>query len=184
VTEFGESAELAAELAMESSGGLGAHGRAWHNKAALTTLTFAVLAAGAALLAGLTAHEIMVERNELLVDVVIGYDDLQRAEAVQAKHDILDAVGQSPSPADVAAAETLNRDAVEALDEALKLQEEAVTTGSAHLRFALAATIFAMAIAVVGLSVVVDRKWLWGAGFGVAALGAIALIVGAVDLYL
>lgn len=178
MTESRESTELAAELALETEKDHG--GAPWHKPVAFTTLVIAVLAAVAALFAGMTAHEILVERTEEIIDVAIAQGDLERAETLHVKNELLAAMGLEPDPEEIALAEELEREAKAELELAAEAHQEALIAGSAHLVLALSATVFAVAIAVAGLSVIVDRRWLWTAGLIIAAGGTVTLGVGLV----
>lgn len=179
MTESGESTELAAELALEA---VEEHGKraAWHDHVALSTLVIAVLAAAAALLAGITAHEVLIDRTEQIIDVAIAQSDLERAETLRAKHALLIAVDQEPDPEEVELVDELEREAREEAELAAEARDEGVAAGSTHLVLAAATTIFAVAIAVAGLSVIVDRRRLWTAGMIVALGGAATFAFGLV----
>lgn len=181
-TEGSEPTELATEMAMEV-GDDGASGTEWHRSVAFTTLVIAVLAASAALLAGITSHEILIDRTEEIVDIAIAQGDLARAQTAMATHELLNALGVTPDPDDVARAEELRSEADAFLERALEADREASFAGSLHLVFSVAATIFAVAIAITGLSAIVDRRWLWATGVAIAGAGLIILSVGLIAFF-
>ena len=180
MSDIGDSTELAAELAMEAVDE--PERRRWHSAVAFTTLVIAVLAATAALLAGMTAEEVFIDRTEQIIDIAIAQGDLERAQTLRAKHELLLAVGRTPDPAEIALVQELEAGARAELDEAAEARNEVRAVGSIPLVFAVAATVFAVAIAVSGLSVIVDRKWLWAVGSVIALGGVVALVVGVVGL--
>jgi hypothetical protein len=72
MTEYSESAELAAELALdEFSEGV----PSWHRGVAFTILVLSVVTALSALLAGMTAHETLLDRTEEIIDISIAEAD-------------------------------------------------------------------------------------------------------------
>ena len=177
MTEYSESAELATELALED---LEERSPGWFRGVAFTTLALSVLASIAALLAGMTAHEILLERTEELVAVTDRDADQISVEILQTKHDIQIALGVTPDPEEVEEIAALEAEVAEADAEA-RADEAAVREySSEHLVFALAATIFAVGIAVTGLSAIVRQRWLWGAGIVMGVVAAAILGAGVV----
>lgn len=177
MSETQESTELATELAVATVEH--ADGQpTWHRKVAFSSLLVAVLAAAAALLAGMTAHEVLIDRTEEILDVAYAQSDLERVDTIRTRHAVLQALGTDPSPDEVASADQLEAVASQALADAEVARAEASFAGSMHLVFAAASTIFAVAIAISGLAVIVDRAWLWGAGAAIALLGLVGLGIG------
>ena len=175
MTEFGEGAELAAELAIETSElGEQAAGRVarWHRTAAFATLILAIGAALSALLAGITAGTILVDRLQVVIDVTEFEGDQVRADLLSVKHDLLVGMGITPDAAEAAEVEAFRSAAEAEARDARLAEEEAIRTESVHLTFAIAATLFAIGIAVTGMSIIVSQRWLIFAGafFGVVAL--------------
>lgn len=62
----------------------------------------AVLAVGAALFAGITARNAMVNSTEQVVDVAVAIGQLARAENLADKHDLMAAAGIEVDPEEVA----------------------------------------------------------------------------------
>lgn len=172
--EFSESTELATEMALEETEG---GSPSWFRGVALTTLVLSVFTAAAALLAGITAHEILIDRTEEILDSSTAQSDRVSAEVLAAKHDVLTALGLPLDPVEVAEVEAFEAEQ-ERLSLAAVVEEDAsILAGSIHLAAALSATFFAVAIAITGLAAVIHRKWLWyvGTGLGVAALVPFAM---------
>jgi len=110
VSEYSESAELAAELALED---VEEHSPGWFRGVAFTTLAFSVLASIAALLAGMTAHEIILERTEEIVAVTNSDADRISAEVLRSKHEIQIALGVTPDAEEVEEVAALEAKAAE-----------------------------------------------------------------------
>ena len=147
-------------------------------------LTFAlVLASVAALLAGMTAHEILLERTEDLVAVTNRDADRISVEVLRTKHEIQTALGITPEAAEVEEVAALEAEAAAGNTEASAEEDAVRVHSSEHLVFALAATVFAVAIAVTGLSAIVDRRWLWGAGIVMGVVASGILAAGAIWMY-
>ena len=180
MSEYSESAELATELALEELEG---HTPSWFRGVAFTTLVFSVLASISALLAGITAHEIILERTEEIVAVTDRDADLITAEVLRSKHEVQIALGVIPDAEEVEEIAALDAEAA-AEDAEAAADEAAVRENSSeHLVFALAATIFAVAIAVTGLSAIVRQRWLWGAGIVMGVVAGAILAAGAMWMF-
>lgn len=178
--EYDESAALAAELALED---LEDRAPTWFRGVAFTTLILSVLASIAALLAGMTAHEIILERTEEIVAVTNSDADRISAEVLQSKHDIQIALGVTPDAEEIEEIAALEEKAAEENAEALADEAAVREYSSEHLVFALAATIFAVAIAVTGLSAIVRQRWLWGAGIVMGIVASGILGAGAIWMF-
>lgn len=179
MAEYSEGAELAAELAMESvgEGSTDSESLSWHRLVAFTTLVLAMLAALSALLAGMTAGEVLVDRTAEIMDLTEAVSDQVRVEVLQAKHQLLAAAGVPVPPEDIAEIE-----AIEAAENELKeaqqaARDKAFAAENTHLVFAIAATIFAVSIAVTGMAVIVNQRWLWAVGGlgGLIGLGILGI---------
>jgi len=179
MSEFDESAEIAAELAMESvgEGSTGGGSLSWHRLVAFTTLVLAMLAALSALLAGMTAGEVLFDRTEEIIDLTEAVSDQVRVEVLKAKHQLLAAAGVPVPPEDIAEIE-----AIEAAEKDLEAAQEAArdktfSAENTHLVFGIAATIFAVSIAVAGMAVIVNQQWLLAAGGlgGLIGLGILGI---------
>ena len=176
MSEYGESAEVAAELALEEAG----KGEpSWFRGVAFTTLILSIAAATAALIAGMTAHESLLSRTEEIVDLTKAESELVIVSVLRSKHEVLTAIGQAPDPDEVARVEEFEQEAERLETEAEDLEQEATETGSIHLIAALSATLFAVAIAVTGLSAIVRQRWLWIAGGVIGVVGGVTFGVAA-----
>jgi hypothetical protein len=180
VSEIGESSELIDELVMESAKeDKGAHkSPSWHRQVALSSLVLALFTALGGLLAGMTAHEALIERTKEIMEVSRLEGDRVSVEVLRAKHDILASLGQPVDPAEVAQIQDYEEE--ERRFEREAGLEEAVTqeTGYTHLVLAIAVTILSVGITLCGMAVVVEEKRLWIAGMIIGAVGALGLAFG------
>jgi hypothetical protein len=103
VSELGESTELANELVLEADQEDASEHKSprWHTYLALSTLLMAILTAMGALLAGMTAHEALLEKTEEVVELTILEADRVEVDLIKAKHEILISLGESPDPLEV-----------------------------------------------------------------------------------
>jgi hypothetical protein len=178
--EYEESVELVTE-AVEIASSEGSSHVAWHRGVDFTSLVLALLAATATLLAGITAREILLERTEEVIDVSRFEGDRGSIEVLEAKHELLIAIRAEPPEHEVARI-AAHRDEARELDGATEVAEAAVVSASSeHLRFAIAATVIAVAIAITGLSVMMARRWVWLAGSLVGAAGTVILITAFIE---
>lgn len=154
----------------------------WHNQVALSTLILAILAAIGALLAGMTAHEAVLDRTREAIDSSVLEGERVTVEVLKAKHEILLSLGDTPDAAELAKIQAYQKRVPELRDGVAGEEEATVATGYPHLVLAIAATVISIGIAVTGMSVVVERKWLWLAGLAVSLVGVIALGIGIVTM--
>lgn len=180
MSEIGESTELAEELFLESTKeDAGGHkAPRWHKRVALTSLVLALMAALGGLLAGMTAHESLLERTKEIIDFSRAETDRISAEVLQAKHEILINLGQEPDPVEVAELEAFEEDAQERELEATLEEAETQLTGYTHLVLAIAVTILSVGITLGGMAVVVEERSLWIAGLVIGLVGAVGLGLG------
>ncbi len=179
MAEYGESAELAAELALEVvSEGI----PAWYRGVAFTVLVLSVVTALAALLAGMTAHETLLDRTEEIIDVSVAETDQLTVEILRTKHELQVALGQSVDPAEIAEIERMEVEAERYEDEAAEVEASALGAASNHLLLAIAATIAAIAIAVTGLAPIVFQRWLWVVGIAIGSVATAILVTGVIRI--
>lgn len=184
MSEANDGAEFAADLALEALGESDLNDDNWRRKVAASTLVFASVAAVAALLSGITSHEILVTRTEEIVDFSLSEGDRIAAAVLDTKHDLQQVMGVEPDAEEVAAVEGFLAEAELLREEARHLELESQQVGRSHLIFAMSAAIAAIGIAVIGLSVVVDRRWLWVTGTIAGGLAAAMLVLEGVAWFL
>lgn len=182
MSELGESTELVNELILESvkedNIETGHKAPKWHRQVALSTLLMALLTAVGALLAGITAHESILDRTEELMNVAIAENDRTNIEVLRAKIEILDRLGESPDLEDQATLFAYQNEIEhvekKAVHEAIAVRESSY----AHLVFAVAVTILSVGITMSGMAVIIDQKSLWVAGLVFGIVGAIGVTMG------
>lgn len=179
MTEYGESAEIAAELALEDiSEGV----PSWYRGVAFTILVLSVVTALSALLAGMTAHETLLDRTEEIIDISIAETDQLAIEVLRSKHDIQTALGQPVDAEEIEEIERMEAEAELYEEAAVEAEADALGAASNHLLLAIAATIAAIAIAVTGLAPIVFQRWLWIVGILIGGVATVILLFGVVRI--
>lgn len=182
MSEIYESTELATDLTMESTkvdeevGG--AH--RWHRWVSVTTMLMALLSAVGAMLAGITAHEILLDRTEEIVAISRSQGDRLAIEVLKNKHEILISRGETPDEAELAQIQVFKAE-VEELEMEAKRDEEGVqSSGRLHLIFAISVTLLAIGISLGGMAIIIEEKLLWYAGIGFGVVGSAGVVAGVV----
>lgn len=179
MTEYGESSEIAAELALEDiSEGV----PSWYRGVAFTILVLSVVTALAALLAGMTAHETLLDRTEEIIDVSVAETDQLTIEILRTKHELQASLGVPVDQAEIAEMERLEAEAEVYEEEAAEAEASALDAASNHLLLALAATVAAIAIAVAGLAPIVFQRWLWIVGIVIGSAATVILVMGVIRI--
>lgn len=170
MTGYGESAEIAADLDLEN---VTEPIPSWYRGVALTVLLLSIITAISALLAGLAAHDTLLERTEEIIGVAFTGDDLLTVDLLRTKHDLQRALGQEISEMEIQRIEGIQEEIRQLTSEVSTKDASARSSVAHHLLFSLAATVAAIAIAVTGLAPIVHRRWLWATGvlIGVVAVG-------------
>ena len=174
MTEFGTGAEIAAELALDD---ISDRVPTWFRGVAFTILVLSVVTAVSALLAGMTAHETLLDRTEEIIDISIAETDQLTAELLRTKHDIQRALDQPVNAGEIEQVERLEAEQSQAQNEADFAEAAALDSASNHLLLAIAATVAAVAIAVTGLAPIVHQRWLWAVGVLIGATATALLVV-------
>ena len=179
MAEYGESADMAAELALEDISG---SVPGWYRGVAFTILLLSVVTALSALLAGMTAHETLLDRTEEIIDLSVAETDELTVQIFRTKHELQAALGEPVDADEVAEIERMESEAEEFEKEAAAAEASALGAASNHLLLAIAATIAAIAIAVTGLAPIVFQRWLWLVGIVIGALATVLLGIGIVRI--
>lgn len=179
MSEYSEQTEMVNELFLEQQKEEGgSHQPDWHRQVAISTLFLALFAAIGALMAGVSSHEIILQRTEELLELSVSQTDRVNVEVIKVKHELLMALEQPVDPADVdrlaAWEEEISR--LELEEQALEIDTQKLT--SVHLVFAISSTVLAFAITLSGMAVIVDHKSLWFAGMILGAVGILGVIAG------
>ena len=180
MSELGKTNEIADELVMESvkEERPGQKTLDWHNWVGLTTLLLALLAAIGALLAGLTANEAVLDRTLEAIEASKLAGAQVRVEVLKAKQEILLNAGHAPDAGEEAELRAYQHQVSQLLADAAGDEATVAATRYAHLVLAVAVTILSVGIALCGMAVVIERKWLWAAGLVVGVAGTIGLGIG------
>jgi hypothetical protein len=166
----------------------------WLDALAVSTAIFAVLAAIAALEAGNYANEALfaanagVLRQTQAVDAWSEYQaDSIKKYAAQNLATILAHTGGSPQEIQAAMDEaarrqsqqdTLQPEAARLGDETAALNAESLTNLAHHHRFAVAVTLFQVAIGLSAIAALLRRRAVWLVSLAAGALALIALLDG------
>lgn len=181
LTEVTETAQDAVTEAIESPV-VGPEEPRWHDHVALTTLIMALLAALGGLLAGMTAHEALLERTEEIIGMSSLEGDRLSAETLKSKHEILIALGRTPDPAEVERVAAIEQGMQEPQASTARKETLAVAASQTHLICAIAVTLLSLGITLGGMAVVVERKVLWTVGLFVGAAGAVGVGIGVLSM--
>ena len=178
MTELEESAEAAHDLIREELQRKNDEdGMRWTGWVLLSTMALALLSALAALLAGFTANEAVLERTQELLEVSYYESDRLNMEILKSKHEILISLGETPSRAKIDRIrkyeDEVSRLKLSVSKEELKAQEAIFE----HELFAIGVTLFSIAITLCGMALVVQRRRIWGVGlvFGLAGICIVGL---------
>lgn len=180
MSELAESTQMAADVIRETMAEEEAEeggSPPWSRGVAVSTLVMALLAAITALLAGFAAHESLLQRTSEIIEVSYLEGDRVEVEVLKSKHEILTALGKQPDEAEVERIRQYEERIEELEIEAEQEESLVLEETSVHYIFAIGVTFFSFAITLSGMSIIVKRKWLWGIGLGVGAVGV--LFVGA-----
>lgn len=184
MTGSDEATEIVNEFVMESA--RADEGRSpaprWHRKVAISTLFMALITAAGALLAGITAHETLIDRTQEMIDISMAENEKVSVEVLRAKVDIIRELGATPDPADLALIRVYD-ERIAALEEEAEEEESRVqSVTSTHLSLAISVTIMSVAITLSGMAVIVEQKSLWYAGMIVGLVGTIGVLYGAATM--
>jgi hypothetical protein len=179
MTEYGGASEIAGELGLEE---LGEGVPSWYRGVAFTILVLSVVTAMAALLAGMTAHETLLDRTEEIVDVSLAETDQLTIEILRSKHELQVALGAPVDADEAAEIERMEAEAQLYEKAAEEAEADALGAASNHLFLAIAATIAAIAIAVTGLAPIVFQRWLWIVGIVIGSVATATLVIGIVRI--
>jgi len=186
MAEIPDTVEMAddfVEDVVETGEDGGKHPR-WHKHVALSTLVMALLTALAAMLAGMSSHQSLIERTQEIIEVNSLEGDRVQVEILKSKHEILTVLGEMPDQAEVKAMAAFESGIRELNAEAASEETLVFSTIETHHIFAVAATLLSLGTALNGLSVIVNRKYLWIVGLVFGVVGTVGLVWGVVRMSL
>jgi hypothetical protein len=149
------------------------HGEKWTLGVALTAAVLAGLAAITALLSGHHANEAMIEQLRASDQWSFYQAKGVKAAVLNAKTDLVSALGKSPEPKDREKAADYKQEQEKISAEAKEMETSSRAHLHSHVIFARGVTLFQVAIAVSAVSVLTRRRafWFLGIGFGVVGVG-------------
>jgi hypothetical protein len=150
----------------------------WHWRCALTTMIMALLAALSGLLAGLNANEALLGRTREILEVNELQGKRLYVEMLRSKHEVLLALGQEPDPAETEIVAAFEASTHDLEIEAAQNEMLVATAVSAHQAFAVAVMLLSLGITLGGMSVILDRGYLWVIGLVLGAAGVVSLGLG------
>ena len=177
MTEFEESAEAAHDLIREKLLRKNDEdGSRWMGWIILSTMALALFSALAALLAGFTANEAVLERTKEILEVSYYESDRLNIEVLKSKHEILASLGDTPKRAEI---DRIRKYEDEMSKLELEVAKEELKTKDAmfeHELFAIGVTLFSIAITLSGMAMVAQRRMIWGVGlvFGLVGICVVA----------
>jgi len=184
LSELGESTELASELITETTKEDKEKGERerWHKQVAFSTLVMAVLTAIGALLAGITAHNALLERTQEIIEISTLEGDRVSVEVLKAKHEIMLSLGETPDESETDQIRAYELEIEELKGDAAGEETEILSTNFSHLVFSIAVTLLAVGITVSGMSIIVEQKFLWIVGIAFGVAGAIGVGIGVLTI--
>lgn len=182
--ELGSHTEHAHETIHEH--GAEGHNRSasppWFTHVALSTLLMALLSASAALMAAISAHESLLERSREILDFVALETDRVEVEVLDAKHDILLQLGETPAESELARVAAYREEASRMAKDVSEEETRVRVTTHRHVVFAVAVTLLSIGITLGGLALIARRRYLWVVGLVFGVAGAVSVVVGFLDL--
>jgi hypothetical protein len=150
----------------------------WHKHVALTTLVLALLTALGAMLAGMSAHQAMIDRTQEIIEVNSFEGDRNYVETLKVKHEILTALGETPDQAEITTIAAIEEEMLELEIKTFGDESLVITTTKSHHIFAIAVALLSLGTALCGMSIIVNQKYLWGAGLLFGAIGTVGVGLG------
>ena len=166
---------------VDSEGAGDEHPR-WHKHVSLIVLIMALLTALVAVLAGMTAHQALIERTEEIIEVDILEDDRIYVETLRSKHEILTALGESPDQAEMEAIEAFEKEVRELEKEAAVEEAMVITAITTNRIFVIVVALFSLGTALCGMSIIADQKYLWIIGLLFGVVGTAGLGLGVISM--
>ena len=150
----------------------------WHKHVALTTLVMALLTALGAMLASMSANQSMIDRTQEMIEVNSLERDRIYVETLKSKHEILTTLGETPDQAEIKAIAAFEKE-IQELDTQAAGEETLVLTDTrSYYIFAIAVALLSLGTALCGMSIIVNQKFLWGAGLLFGAIGTAGVGLG------
>ena len=184
MSELPETVETAEDFitdAMDSQEAGDGHPR-WHKHVALTTLVMALLTALGAMLASMSATQSLIERTQEIIEVNSLEGDRIYVETLKSKHEILTAQGETPDQAEITTIAAIEEEMLELEIKTVGDESLVKTTTKAHNIFAIAVALLSLGTALCGMSIIVNQKYLWGAGLLFGVIGTVGVGLGVIRM--
>ena len=184
MSEVLETVEVAQDATLEAleSTEIGEEKSRWHQYVAMSTMIMALLAAVGGMLAGISSQEALSARTKEIIEMNYLEGDRLYVEILKPKHEILTEMGENPDPDEVKIIAQSEGDLEELKANVSHEESQSLSRSNAHVTFAIAVTLLSLGITLGGMSVVVERKFLWIAGLAIGAVGAVGVIAGVITM--
>ena len=154
----------------------------WHKHVALTTLVLALLTALGAMLAGMSAHQAMIDRTQEIIEVSSLQGDRVYVETLKTKHEILTILGETPDKAEIATIAAIEEEMLGLEIKTVSDESLVKATTKDHNIFAIAVALLSLGTALCGMSIIVNQKYLWGVGILFGTIGTAGVGVGVLGM--
>lgn len=150
----------------------------WVEQVALTAAVMAVGAAMAALFAGHTANEAILEEMQATDQYAYYQAKGIKASVLQSKIELLESMDKKPGPKDEEKIKEYGEQQKEIEEKAKELEHESDEHMRKHSSLATSVTAFQVAIALSAIAVLTRRPVLWYVGMVVGLVGGVFLALG------
>ena len=150
----------------------------WHKHVALTTLVMALLTALGAMLAGMSANQSLIDRTQEIIELNSLEGDRIYVETLKSKHEILTTMGEIPDQTEIKAINAIEKEIQEYDTQAVGEETLVLTATTSHHIFVIAVALLSLGTALCGMSIIVNQKFLWGAGLLFGAIGTAGVGLG------
>lgn len=142
-------------------------------KVALSTMILAMITAIAALLAGMSANDILVKRTHEILEVSHKETDRVIFELLDLKQALLGSHQEnSPGIPHSEPLDKMGRDADQLSREVNTEEKKVAFDAELHEIFAISVTVLSLAITLGGIAMIVERKRYWYYSLGFAIIGS------------
>ena len=183
-SEYLESAEFSQEEIFEELEHDGHKGPPWIKRVGLSTMIMASLVAIGALMAGITANELIIKRTEEILEAHQLSTDQLQIEVLKSKHAVLSSMGQTPESDEVDQILLFekSREAELVKEELREDEAEVRSTLEAHEIFAISVTLLSIALTLSGVAILYRKKGIWFFGLGIGAIGTAFMVLGLIHI--
>jgi hypothetical protein len=130
------------------------------------------------MLAGMSSHQAMIERTQEIIEVSSLQGDRVYVETLKSKHEILTILGETPDQAEITTIAAIEEEMLGLEIKTAGDESQVKTTTKGHIIFAIAVAMLSLGTALCGMSIIVNQKYLWGAGLLFGAIGTAGVGLG------